>query len=241
MFNSQREQLLENLNAAHAAYYQAETFGGPSLYFHLKALDAARKLEIDRFAEYMYATLASWGMHRMGQGGSKMCDFDTFQASVRTAWSLVASLQSKRPEDLNADDWRGLRDIFTGVKCMRTATSLVGNSKVMAHALPNLVPPVDREYTLKFLYGRGEIKNDIEVEWKRLEEILRGFFHSVLASTPFQKAVRGWMQQRDSFSWDTSEMKVIDNLLIGLMKMKRNRAAPAPWAPLSPAKELQSP
>jgi hypothetical protein len=111
---------------------------------------------------------------------------------------------------------------------MRTATSLVGNSKVLAHALPNLVPPVDREYTLKFLYGRGEIKNDIEVEWTKLEEILRGFFHPVLASAAFQKAVRGWMQQRDSFAWDTSELKVIDNLVIGLMKMNRStNAGPA--------------
>jgi hypothetical protein len=221
-FDRHCHRLLENLDLAHAAYYQAETFGGPSLYFHQKAIEAGRILDIDRFADCMYATLASWGMHRMGQGGSKMCDFAIFHDSLKSVWPLVVTLHKKQPTDLTADDWRCLKSLFTGIKCMRTATSLVGNSKVMAHALPNLVPPVDREYTLKFLYGRGEIKNDIEVEWKKLEEILRGFFYPVSASMPFKDAARCWLQQRHHFVWDTSELKVIDNLVIGLMKLNRS-------------------
>ena len=31
--------LLENADRYHDAYYRAETFGGPSLYFHQRALD----------------------------------------------------------------------------------------------------------------------------------------------------------------------------------------------------------
>jgi hypothetical protein len=221
-FKSHCERLQQNLESAHAAYYRADTFGGPSLYFHQKALDAACHPDVDRFAECVYATLASWGMHRMGQGGSKMCDFSAFHASLKATWPLVVALRSKRPAELNAEDWANLEALFTGIKCMRTATSLVGNSKVLAHALPNLVPPVDREYTLKFLYGRGDIKNDLAIEWSRLQEILHGFFYPVLLSEPFQQAIRGWVQQRDSFAWDTSELKVIDNLVIGLMKINRS-------------------
>jgi len=36
----------------------------------------------ERFIEYIYATLASWGMHRMGPGSSKMEDYDKFKFSV---------------------------------------------------------------------------------------------------------------------------------------------------------------
>jgi hypothetical protein len=169
----------------------------------------------------MYATLASWGMHRMGKGGSKMSDFACFCDSLKASWPIIVSLSDKRPEQLGTDNWEHLRSIFLGIKCMRTATSLVGNSKVLAHALPNLVPPVDREYTLKFLYGRGEIKNNIEREWKKLEEILRGFFYPVSASLEFREAAHNWMLQTECFPWDSSELKVIDNLVIGLMKMKR--------------------
>jgi hypothetical protein len=219
MFDTHCHFLLKNLKNAHAAYYQAETFGGPSLYFHQRALEAARGQDVDRFAECMYATLTSWGMHRMGQGGSKMRDFAAFHDSLKVVWPLVATLREKRPEALTTDDWRGLKSLFTGIKCMRTATSLVGNSKVMAHAVPNLVPPIDREYTLKFLYGRGEIKNDLEKEWKKLEEMLRSFFYPVSGSASFQEAAHSWMLDRHAFAWDTSELKVIDNLVIGLMKM----------------------
>jgi hypothetical protein len=221
-FSGHCQRLLETLELAHAAYYQAETFGGPSLYFHQKALEAASIPNLDRFAECVYATLASWGMHRMGQGGSKMCDFGPFYDSLKAGWPLVLALRSKHPKELTVADWSSLQALFGGIKCMQTATLLVGNSKVLAHALPNLVPPVDREYTLKFLYGRGHIRNNLTIEWKKLEEILRGFFYPVLASTPFQEAVRGWITQRDCFAWDTSELKVIDNLVIGLMKMNRS-------------------
>jgi hypothetical protein len=221
MFDTHCKRILENLQNAHAAYYQAQTFSGPSLYFHQKALEAASGQDVHRFVECMYATLASWGMHRMGQRGSKMCDFATFHDSINVSWPLVVTLRDKRPEALTTDDWRSLKSFFTGIKCMSSATRLVGNSKVMAHALPNLVPPIDREYTLKFLYGRGEIKNDLELEWKKLEEVLRNFFYPVSASIPFREATHSWVLDRQTFAWDTSELKVIDNLVIGLMKMKR--------------------
>ena len=71
MFDDQKTRLLSALDAAHAAYYKKEIFGGPSLYFHLQSLDAARKQNLDRFAECTYAMLAAWGMHRMGAADRK--------------------------------------------------------------------------------------------------------------------------------------------------------------------------
>jgi hypothetical protein len=40
MFDDQKTRLLNTLDAAHAAYYKKEIFGGPSLYFHVQGLDA---------------------------------------------------------------------------------------------------------------------------------------------------------------------------------------------------------
>lgn len=220
-FEDQRRRLLANLELAHEAYYEAETFGGPSLHFHKASLDAARVGARERFAEMVYATLASWGMHRMGKGGSKMCNFSSVAGSLDSAWPLIAQLQQLSPVELHEADWQQLKNVFTTVKCMRTGTSLVGNSKVMAHALPNLVPPVDREYTLKFLFGSKDIRNDIEREWFTLENILRGFFYPVLDSPLFSEAAQQWMRYPDQFPWDTSELKVIDNLVIGLVRMEK--------------------
>ncbi len=104
---------------------------------------------------------------------------------------------------------------------MASGTSLVGNSKVMAHLLPRLIPPVDREYTLKFLFRNGQINNGIEVEWNKLVQILEGFFYPIVQSSVFQSAAEIWVTCNDPFKWDTSPMKVVDNLVIGLSKMAR--------------------
>src|SRR5438477_9275979 len=99
MFDDQRDLLLTALEAAHAAYYLAEVFGGPSLHFHLKSLEAARAQDFERFAEYVYAVLPSWGMHRMG-GGPKMRDFSEFHSSLKAVWAMALQLQEKTPSDL---------------------------------------------------------------------------------------------------------------------------------------------
>ncbi len=220
MFESQRTELLENLDAAHAAYYEAAVFGGPSLHFHLRALVAAEARDLVSFSEAAYAMLASWGMHRMGRGGSKMREFDEFATSLKAVWPLVMKLRERHPHELAKHDWDDLAILFFGIKAMATGTSLVGNSKVIAHALPKLVAPVDREYTLTFLFGNGQIRNEKEAEWNKLRQILEHFFYPVSASAAFAGKAETWMKQSAGFKWDTSPLKVVDNLIIGLQKRR---------------------
>jgi hypothetical protein len=216
-FKNHRSRLLQSLDAAHQAYYEAATFGGPSLHFHLMALNSAKEKNLSDFCWHSYAMLASWGMHRMGRGGSKMCEFNEFESSMKEVWPLILNLQGVSPGRMIAEEWSALRLIFRGIRCMASATSLVGNSKIMAHALPNLIPPIDRQYTLSFLYGRSEIKNDIDGEWEILKEISQGFFYPILSSAEFDTHATSWVSNPD-FKWDTSKLKVADNLVIGLAK-----------------------
>lgn len=221
MFDTQIAEILDNLEVAHSTYYESEVFGGPSLFFHIKSLNAAQRADPECFSEYSYATLASWGMHRMGRGGSKMREYEEYSASVRTVWPMITVLQRLRPADLGESEWNSLRNVFAGIHVMATGTSLVGNSKVMAHALPGLIPPVDREYTLKYLYGNGNIQNNLEKEWRRLRTIIEHFFHPIASSDAFQFAYSKWQRERHLFKWDTSPLKAIDNLVIGMMKKRR--------------------
>ena len=202
-------------------YYRAAVFGGPSLHFHLRSLELARAQEFERFTESVYAVLASWGMHRMGPGGSKMREFDEFHSSLRVVWPLALQLQEKTPSSLGDADWSSLKAVFCGIRCMESGTSLVGNSKVMAHLLPKLIPPLDREYTLKLLFGHGQITNGVEVEWKKLVQILSGFFYPVAQSPLFKSKAEGWLTDRSKFRWDTSPLKIVDNLVIGISKITR--------------------
>lgn len=55
---------------------------------------------------------------------------------------------------------KDLRDVFLNLKVMESNARLVGNSKALHHLLPELVPPVDRQYTVKFF---TEIKILIQI------------------------------------------------------------------------------
>jgi hypothetical protein len=94
MFEAQRERLLKSLDVAHEAYYRAETFGGPSLCFHLRALEASNASDFEDFVESSYALLAAWGMHRMGGRGSKMCEFEQFETSLKVLWPTILKLDN---------------------------------------------------------------------------------------------------------------------------------------------------
>jgi hypothetical protein len=213
LLDGRRDELLSNMDHAHVKYYHAGVFGGPSLYFHLQALEAGKSGNIHRFAETVYAVLAAWGMHRMGSGGSKMCKFEKFEQSLIPLWPIILRLQQVLPKNLDVQGWRDLKKVFCGICCMDSKTILVGNSKVMAHALPNLVPPIDRHYTLRFLYKNETIINGTEWEWERLQAILQGFFYPVVESELFISQSKEWNDKQ--YLWDTSPLKIVDNLIIG--------------------------
>jgi hypothetical protein len=168
----------------------------------------------------------------MGSGGSKMREFDEFARSINCVWQTVLKLQTKDPLRLVQEDWKDLKRVFLDLKAMASATSLVGNSKVMAHALPNLVAPVDREYTLNLLFGNKQIQNGKEREWKTLRTILEQFYYPISISVEFAAKAKGWMDKSTTFKWDTSPLKVVDNLIIGLQKRNpTGQSAPADLLP----------
>jgi len=224
-FSDQRKIILSSLDRAHDVFYLEPVFDGPSLHFHLRALEAVREQKLEAFSELVYATLVSWGMHRMGRSGSKMTEFGVFANSIRTVWPKILRLQGMVPHDLRQTDWEDLREIFKGLSCMASGTSLVGNSKVMAHALPNLVAPIDRRYTLMLLFGNGSIVNNIDAEWETLKEIHQGFFYPILDSGEFKNKYSEWCRQAGKFRWDSSPLKVIDNLIIGTLRLGTARQA----------------
>lgn len=210
--------ILVNAEKYHQAYYKAETFRGPSLYFHHRALETRNKPTELSHLEYVYATLSAWGMHRMGKGGSKMQSFDKFCQSIEPLLDRVTEAQGFNFKEMSDQKWSVVKDIFQNINVMASGTSIVGNSKVMHHMLPNIVPPIDREYTLWYLRGNTNIKNDLPSEWRLMKGIISDFFILVAADGEFEDKVTKWMERKNQYPWDTSVLKVIDNLVIGSKK-----------------------
>lgn len=195
------------------------TFGGPSLYFHYRCgslfhhLPVEVKLRDDRFFEYVYATLVSWGMHRMGKTSTKLKDFEELKAEVlREEGALVElarlDLSTFDPVTSPAE----MAELVRVVDSMRISKSdahLVANTKVLHHILPNLIPPIDRRYTLEYFgldtmlpsyFGAGAI---FEVLFPVLARVGRAFSERALRKVDLTKR-----------NWHTSLTKVIDNVII---------------------------
>jgi len=84
--------------------------------------------------------------------------------------------------------------------------------------LPNVIPPIDREYTLRFLHGNTNIRNDLEGEWLLMKEIISQFFIPLASDAAFRLKAEQWIKRSEDYPWDTSVLKVVDNLVIGSQK-----------------------
>jgi hypothetical protein len=99
------------------------------------------------FREYLYATLAAWGMVRMG--GAKMYDFTTFTDSLAICSSRIEELSTLVIDELEQDVNQvaeRLCEIIGELEITEATAKLVANTKAVHHLLPDLVPPVDRKH-----------------------------------------------------------------------------------------------
>jgi hypothetical protein len=147
--------LIQNLKQYSSAITETSNTFGPSLYFHLKALEYQQKEFLsERHIEYVYATLIAWGMHRMGSKGAKMPNFDDFKESIIANKEALDKLRDKRIEDVTTNEIdsiiKELSIICFKINGSLSKSHLVSGSKTLAHILPNLVCPMDRQYTYRF-------------------------------------------------------------------------------------------
>lgn len=194
----------------------AQLFTGPSTHFHFKTLAIRRKhptvvdtLNDDDFFESLYATLTAWGMHRMGPGNAKLTELVEIKKSFRQLSNNIDKMESLTITELDANDIYKVTDeiwkIIANLKVGIGETKIVANSKALHHLLPSLVPPIDREYTLRFFYNHTTLNQGDE---KAFKEIFP-YFHQIGMARKKQIAARL------GTGMNTSESKVIDNAIVG--------------------------
>jgi len=197
-------------------------FTGPSLYFHrktvrlLRAHASAESAVGDvAFLESLYATLASWGMHRMGPGGAKLVDFAEMAESLQEAGRRIGELQRLVIYGVSEHELSGVSHaiwrIVDSLHVSASETVTVAGTKALHHILPDLVPPFDRQHTLRLFLGRTNFGTVGENEVFR--EILHRLHQIAVACRPqIDELV-------DATKWSTSVSKVVDNAIVGYAKM----------------------
>ncbi len=207
-----------------AQFEQSNAFPGPSLYFHERALarrrahnNAAALMDDELFFEYLYAVLPAWGMHRMGKQPAKVGDFTEMVESFRSALRGIEALWDRRivevhPEqadEVAASVW----EVIAALKVSTSGTKIVAGSKALHHVLPDLVPPIDRQYTFRFFTGQMSLAHGDRrafLEWfpllceigcaRRAEidaALIRGGFMATGPAKVIDNAIMGFMQLSD--------------------------------------------
>lgn len=203
-----------------AVFEASQAFPGPSLYFHLRAIERRREhhtasslLDDSLFLEYVYAVLPAWGMHRMGPQAAKVGDFAEITTALRETvpaleqlWPLrITTLSGHEARDAATIAW----NVIDRIKVSTSRTQIVAGSKFLHHILPDLVPPIDRQYTFNFFTGQKMVPNDrvAFLDWfPRLADI------GGRCREPIRDAIaRGGFMA-------TGEAKVIDNAIMGFMQ-----------------------
>jgi hypothetical protein len=206
-----------------AEFESRRIFSGPSVYFYqelvrlVRSVPSARDLASnDRLIELAYATLTSWGMHRMGERvATKLTEYPVFRDAVRALIEPAAALSNRRITELSEEEagrvTEELASLVERPGISASGAPLVANAKMLHFLLPDLVPPVDRTYTGRFFYGlqKGMLLPDgarvvFRFVFPRLCWLARRHAEVIRSA-----AGRAYLCQ--------GEAKVLDNAIVGYM------------------------
>ena len=210
------DDLVRGLEIYCDEFDNAGLFSGPSVYFHDKTISLLRKyqspcqvLQDKDFHESLYATLASWGLHRMGPGNTKLVNFDKMVTILQGLESDIKSLETLQIWNLNSEGLKAVGEqIWSLIARLQIGigqTRIVSGSKALHHLIPELVPPVDREYTLRFFFNHKNLNKSGEDAFREMYP----HFHRIAVSC------RDQIEARLGKGMHTSFTKVIDNAIVG--------------------------
>ncbi len=222
-WDQKKEELINNMEKYHKFFYERNVFRGPSYHFHKRALES----EGDEKIEMVYAVLVSWGMHRMGPNGAKMKDYDEFHKSMKHLVTQIEHIkkivsQKGTVQQTFYDISDDLQRIYNNVDVMESDVKIVGNSKVLAHYLPEILSPIDRQYTLNFLTGNVDRTNFSEqfLSFEMFKKFHLEIVPNVINNSNFRTKAEKWLKD-DNYYWDTSLPKIVDNLIIGKIAQEK--------------------
>ena len=212
-------------------------FQGPSVYFHERTCEMHTILNGNMtkvcrntaFIEKLYGTLACWGMHRMGNTFNHMVCFDEFKNQIMLLEKNLNHLQNSRIANITSGysdcDRQNVDQIgekiwssVCSIKIAENNTHLVGGTKVLHHLLPNLVPPIDRTYSLKFFYGNDYLSKE-ESEHRTFLQLFRCYYSIAHECEDVINSI----YTEKGHAMNTSFTKIIDNAVVGYKQYNENK------------------
>lgn len=170
-------------------------------------------LDDEDFLGELVGTLRAWGI---GVRASKLVPFPEFVGELRRWRGPLTRLEHIQIS--TADDSVGdqLWNLIEGLAIVENRARVVALSKTLHHLLPDLIPPIDREYTGRFF---GWHIPEFQTAQREIFETAWDAFRSVARQVDLDAHV-------GTAEWNTSPTKVIDNAIIGFCLQELNQAKP---------------
>src|SRR6266498_2028922 len=155
------------------SYELFDRFGGPCRYFHDECLRARRdKFLSERHIEMLNATLTAWGMHRMGVGKTKLTEWRKFRDSIHDQASEFEQFRSCSFLEMSETEYSNavlqLQPYYEALKLSESKATIVVNSKALHHLFPEFIPPIDRQYTIRFFTQEPERWRDKKKKFRTI-------------------------------------------------------------------------
>lgn len=195
---------------------QRVPFTGEQLAAHRQTIELRRRagsvqaaVQDPEFVASLRRTLLAWGI---GRRASRLVPEDDFADALRSAQPAIADLEALTIETLNtADDVA--EQLWATIEALGVVTNqakLVAGTKTLHHLLPDLVVPMDREWTGTFFQLHLPEWQDAASQ-RRIYLMTFGQFAHIARLVRPQRFVTG-------DRWRTGPAKILDNALIGFCK-----------------------
>lgn len=166
---------------------------------------AVNAIQDDKFLKSLYETLKAWGI---GVRGSKLAPFSKFKEAILDFKPQINELDGisidklgNNVSSISSKIWRLIEEMDV----VYNKAKVVACTKTLHHILPDLVVPIDRQYTQAFFNWQGPV---FQYEQSKCFKEAFMNFERIARSVAPQKYVGS--------GWNTSRTKIIDNAIVGL-------------------------
>lgn len=221
-------ELIKHFQPSLASYDSDPPFTTTQRDFHLKTVairrrhkSAAQAADDPEFCLSLYATLQAWGI---GQRDSILVPIEAFCRDLSARKDDFAKFDDLLIDNPTLPIHQTASDLWlliTSMQIVENKAKLVSGSKALHHLLPNLIVPIDRQYTRRFF---GLVRPEFQGQYGSQRPIFMDIFTEfarIARAVPLVSSL-----ERPNCPWRTGRTKLIDNALIGFCR-ERNLPMPS--------------
>lgn len=195
-----------------------DKFVNDALCFHKCTLQLQKKEFLsESHIDFIYKTLEAWGMNSRTTHLVSYVDFCNIIAEKILPNKDLSTL---RIEKLNEKEFEDILNRLTAIcfelEITKTKSKIVASTKTLAHIFPNLVPPMDSNYTKNF-FATNWYNGKQDTIFKDIMRAMRDFYSDKKIVADARKLVK------NNKKANTSLPKVFDNLIITYMNEHKNK------------------